>query len=378
MSGAHRRGVPLPCVSWRRQLQVLSWRRRRLLYSSWVRLTRWEFWPPWAAYPPVLGYVLGLAARHGSLTVFTAANPAIPSGGFIGESKMDILRGLNSDRVARSLFLEGTLPTALKIARVDAFLRTLDRQLPIVLKPDHGQRGSGVVIARTREALTASLASTHVDTIVQEYVPGVEFGVFYVRGPGDAHGRILSITEKRLPSVTGDGRRTLERLILTDPNTIGMARFHLEQHAHHSDEVPELGHVVMLGDCGSHCRGARFYDAGALLTPALEQAIERIASRFEGFYFGRFDLRVPSREALARGEGITVLELNGVTSEVTHIYDPAVSVTEAYRALCEQWRLAFEIGAENAARGARVWSLVELAGLLAAHVGSQRAAASTS
>ena len=78
-----------------------------------------------------------------------------------------------------------------------------------------------------------------------------------------------------------------------------------------------------------------------------------------------------------RGEDITILELNGVTSEVTHIYDPAVSLIEAYRALCAQWRLAFEIGAENASRGARVWSVAELTGLVAAHAGSRRAAAST-
>jgi hypothetical protein len=133
-----------------------------------------------------------------------------------------------------------------------------------------------------------------------------------------------------------------------------------------------------LGDCGSHCRGARFYDGGALLTPALEQAIEGIAARFDGFYFGRFDLRVPSRAALMRGEDITILELNGVTSEVTHIYDPGVSLIEAYRALFGQWRLAFEIGAANASRGARVWSLAELIGLVAAHAGSQRAVVSPS
>ena len=113
------------------------------------------------------------------------------------------------------------------------------------------------------------------------------------------------------------------------------------------------------------------------MTPALEHAIDAIAARFAGFYFGRFDLRVPSREALRRGEGIAILELNGVTSEVTHIYDPAVSLIEAYRALCAQWRLAFEIGAENASRGARVWSVAELIGLVAAHAGSRRAAAST-
>ena len=38
---------------------------------------------------------------------------------------------------------------------------------------------------------------------------------------------------------------------------------------------------------------------------------------------------------------------------------------EAYRALFEQWRLAFAIGAENAARGARVSSLRELLRLIA-------------
>ena len=142
-----------------------------------------------------------------------------------------------------------------------------------------------------------------------------------------------------------------------------MARFHLRQHADHLHQVPARAQVVGLGDCGSHCRGARFYDAGPLLTPALERAIDDIAARFDGFYFGRFDLRVPSRGALMRGESIAILELNGVTSEVTHIYDPGVSLIEAYRALFAQWRLAFEIGAENAARGARVWSVAELAGL---------------
>jgi hypothetical protein len=361
--------VPLP---------FLTWRRRRLLYSSWVRLSRWEFWPPWAAYAPVMCYVLGLAARHRSLTVFTAANPAIPAGGFVGESKMDILRGLGPASVARSLLVEGPLPASAKVERVEAFLSSLDCQLPIVVKPDQGQRGSGVVVARTREALHARLAHTDVDTIVQEYVPGVEFGVFYVRRPGESRGHIVSITEKRLPSVTGDGRSTLEELILKDPDTIGMARFHLRQHADCLCQVPASAQVVGLGDCGSHCRGARFYDAGALLTPALEHAIEDVAIRFDGFCFGRFDLRAPSRGSLMRGEDITILELNGVTSEVTHIYDPRVSLIEAYRALCRQWRLAFEIGAANAARGARVWSLAELTELVAAHAGSQRAAAATS
>jgi hypothetical protein len=367
-----------------------SWRRRRLLYSSWVRLTRWEFWPPWASYAPVLCYGFGLAAKHRSLTLFTAANPAIPAGGVVGESKIDILRGLGPERplphlrcfdgarVARSLFVEGPLPVDVKIARVDAFLAAEGLDLPVVLKPNEGQRGSGVVVARTRQELRRRLAQVCVDTIVQEYVSGFEFGIFYVRRPSDERGRILSVTEKHLPSVAGDGRSTLEELILRDAETIGMARFHLRQQADRLDRVPATGEVVSLGDCGSHCRGARFYDAGALLTPALEDAIDAVARRYEGFCFGRFDLRVPSIDALRRGEDITILELNGVTSEVTHIYDPRVSLADAYRALFTQWRLAFEIGAENAARGARVWSIAELVALLVGYAWSRRLVAATS
>ena len=354
------------------------WRRYRLLYSSWVRLARWEFWPPWAAYPPVACYVLGLAAKHRSLTVFTAANPAILAGGVVGESKIDILRGLGPRSVARSLLLEGPLPADAKVARVDAFLTAERLQLPIVLKPNEGQRGSGVVVARTRAELHTELAHRRVDTIVQEYVPGLEFGIFYVRRPSELRGRIVSITEKRLPSVTGDGHRTLQELILLAPQTIGMAHFHLRRHTDRLSQVPADGELVSLGDCGSHCRGARFYDASALLTPALADAIDVIARRFAGFYFGRFDLRVPSIDSLRRGEDITVLELNGVTSEATHIYDSRVSLTDAYRALFTQWRLAFEIGAENAARGARVTSIAELLGLLRGHASSRLLVAATS
>jgi hypothetical protein len=40
-----------------------------------------------------------------------------------------------------------------------------------------------------------------------------------------------------------------------------------------------------------------------------------------------------------------------VTSEATNIYDPKNSLFEAYRVLFRQWRIAFEIGAENLKRG---------------------------
>jgi len=60
------------------------------------------------------------------------------------------------------------------------------------------------------------------------------------------------------------------------------------------------------------------------------------------------------------GRYIKVIELNGVTSEATHIYDPKMSLIDAYRVLFEQWRIAFEIGDRNRARGVRPIVIREL------------------
>jgi hypothetical protein len=247
---------------------------------------------------------------------------------------------------------------------VDAFMHRARVSLPIVLKPNAGQRGSGVVVARSDEELDSYLNKCVVDTIVQEYVPGAEFGVFYCRRPSEPHGRIISITEKRLPCVVGDGRRSIEHLILDDTRAVGMARFHLRRQRERLQIVPKAGEVVSLGDLGTHCRGALFLDARALLTRELERAFDELSKGFDGFFFGRYDVRVTSLADFRRGAGFKVIELNGVTSEATHIYDPAIGLVDAYRALFEQWRLAFEIGAENVRRGATVTSLWTLARLL--------------
>ena len=345
---------------------VTSHRNRRLLRSSWLRLTKWEYWPPWASYVPLAIWIGVLTIRHRSLTVFTAANPAIPASGFIGESKIDILRGLSgsADRIARSAIIEGSVATTVKRQLVDTFMQREGVSLPVVLKPNVGQRGSGVVVARSNEELDSFLDRCVVDTIVQEYIAGAEFGVFYCRRPSEARGRIISITEKRLPTVVGDGVRSLERLILDDDRAVGMARFHLRRQRNRLKVVPKAGEVVSLGDLGTHCRGALFLDGRAVLTPELECAFSELSNGFDGFYFGRYDVRVTSLAEFKRGTGFTVIELNGVTSEATHIYDPRIGLGEAYRALFEQWRLAFEIGAENVRRGATVTSLWTLGHLL--------------
>ena len=343
-------------------IQMATYRGRRLLVSKWRRLTRWEFWPMWALYPPVICYVLFLALKHRSLTVFTAANPATPASGFIGESKLDILRGLATSNgyVARSTLIEAPLDLDERIEFVKSFLEEHDLSFPFVLKPDQGQRGFGVAIIRSTEETDHYFSSAPVDTIIQEYAPGVEFGVFYYRQPDEKRGRIFSITEKRMPTVTGDGASTLERLILADDRAVCMAQFLLDKHNKRASEVPAEGERVQLVEIGTHSKGALFLDGGWIKTPELESRIDEISRSFDGFYFGRFDIRTPSVDDFKAGRNFKIVELNGVTSEATHIYDPRNSLIDAYRVLFEQWRLAFEIGAKNRERGIKLTSLREL------------------
>ncbi|MEO0424086.1 MAG: VTT domain-containing protein [Pseudomonadota bacterium] len=342
-------------------------RGRRLLYAAWQRRLRWEFWPPWLFYPPIVLYILVLGIRHRGLTVFTAANPAMPAGGFVGESKVAILGGLGLDHphaLPAALLPQGE-PTA-RVAFVEQFVEQHGLGYPLVLKPDAGERGREVAIVRDAPAVLAYLAEHPQPTLVQAFAPGHEYGVFYYRHPDEAEGRILAITDKRPVHVTGDGHRPLESLILDHPRAVFMAPHFLKVHAARLDEVPAAGEEIPLVEVGTHCLGCLFLDGKAMQTPALAQAIDQLSRRYDGFYFGRYDIRTPSSEDFAEGHNFKVIELNGVTSEATSIYDPGNSLLEAYRVLMHQWRLAFEIGAANRARGIRPSSIGELLAMLRA------------
>lgn len=344
--------LAIPWLVIRVFLPLCTWRGRRLLYSSYLRLTRWEFWPAWLFYIPLGFYFVYLAVRYRGLTVFTAANPAIPDGGVIGESKSDILKNLSGagKNVARFILLGGGMPHE-RLRMLSDFLRRQKLRYPVVLKPDVGERGNDVAVIRT-EAEALSFFERHSEpTIAQEYISGLEFGVFYFRMPQSPQGTILAITDKRFPALAGDGKSTLEQVILSDERAVTMARFHLKKFAARLSEVIPAGEKIQLVELGTHCKGSLFLDGMHLCTPALAEAIDCISRSFDGFYFGRYDIRVPSLDDFRKGKHLKVLELNGVTSEATSIYDPANPLRHAYRVLAKQWKIAFAIGRQNIDRG---------------------------
>lgn len=340
--------------------RLLTYRGRRLLLGVWGRVLHWEFWPVWLFYIPVVGWILWLGIRHGSFTAFTAANPAIPEGGITGESKADILNSLDPQAIAKFARVAVTLTNEERINTVDQFMADHGLACPIVLKPDVGQRGRRVTIAQSTQEIAAICAAVREDFLVQEFIGGAEFGVFYHRFPGEEQGRVFSMTHKIFPVVTGDGHTSLENLILADGRAVKMATTYFRRFGRDLERVPANAEKVKLVDLGTHSLGAEFVDGAEYLTAEFEEEVDRLACQYSGFFFGRFDIRFPKFDGIRLDKNFKIIELNGVTSEATHIYDPKIGLIDAYRVLFAQWSTAFEIGKANMERGAEVTSLRDL------------------
>lgn len=319
-------------------------------------LSFFEFWPDWLFYAPVVAHWIALGIRYGDISLPTAANPAITGGGLCGESKVEILdqvTGAARGRVAAYTTViasNGCVDTAER-ALVDAGLA-----YPVIAKPDIGCNGTGVRLLHDRAELARYLAAfpRNEKALLQEFIPHEgEAGIFYVREPGQSTGRITSITLKHAPVVVGDGRSTLRQLILADSRAGRVSFLYLPRLKERLNEVPPQGERVRLVFVGNHCKGSIFENGTHLATPELTHAVEEVARAMPEFHFGRIDVRFASQAALLRGEDFRIIEINGVGSEATHIWDPGTTLGEAWRAQFFHYGAAFRIAAANRARGHR-------------------------
>jgi hypothetical protein len=246
---------------------------------------------------------------------------------------------------------------------LEADLRTAHRaleqaglDLPLVAKPDLGCRGAGVRPVRSEPELSAYLQGFPEGErlLLQRMVDQEgEAGLFYVRVPGEERGEIFSLTLKYFPYVIGDGRSTLEQLIMADPRAGRLLHLYLPRHGDKLQSVLEAGRPFRLAFAGSHSRGAIFRDGTHLVTEALRARVDEIARSIPEFWFGRFDVRFGEIKELRRGEGFTIVECNGAGAEATHIWDARVRLLDAYRTLFRQFALLWKIGARNRERGHR-------------------------
>jgi membrane protein DedA with SNARE-associated domain len=349
--------------------RFIHWRRlRQRVSATMARWRRWEFWPSTILYAPVALHIIRLAIRHGGLTTFSAANPGISEGGFVGESKFQILSQLPEAWTIPAVFVAAGSHED-RLTDIRSAVDARGWNFPLVVKPDAGQRGTGVRRVRTWEEVSAYLCDQRADVLVQPYHAGpFEAGIFYYRYPDADRGRIFSVTDKVFPVLIGDGQSSFEELIWRHPRYRLQANVFLTRYRDMHEYVLGERERLSLAIAGNHAQGTLFRDGAHLVTRELETRIDAIARHVPGFYIGRFDVRYTDVEAFRRGEDLAIVELNGVTSESTNIYDPSFTLFSAWCVLCRQWTLVFEIGARNRELGHAPASLRRLLTLSLQHL----------
>lgn len=294
-------------------------------------------------------------------------------GGLFGESKNDILSNIDSKYLPVSLYLK-------EEDRADIYfhLETAGLDFPLIFKPDVGERGHDVVRIETSTQLSEYLHTVPGPLIIQEYVTSpVELGVLYYRIPGQEKGKVTSITVKRFMNVRGDGINTVRQLMRKQARSyFQIRRFEVERNAILS-LVPEKGEELILEPIGNHCLGTQFLSGNSHICEDVHAMFDKITSSYAGFNYGRFDLKIPSMESLKSGDGIRIFEVNGVTSEPGHIYDPEFSLIRAYKDTIEHMGYVFRVSRENIKQGFKLpttWTVVKT---IFTHFGGKKKAPET-
>lgn len=306
------------------------------------RYRRLEFWNSWFLYVPFVPKFISLLFKYRGFNVCLSANPSIHMAGLIGERKSDI----------EHLLAEHLPEQSLRSYQYEA-----GQQLnyPVVIKPDSGLRGTDVSFLTCEEDLEHYLQTVSKELVYQEYCDdGNEWGAFYVRYPHEKQGRIFSITEKKFPTIKGDGRRNCFDLVLDDALLRERFDWIFASSTFDPHHVPAAGETVVLSRKGSHSKGCPFLDGSQYLE--YSDSLARALDKLPGFYVGRIDVKFKNLEELAAGK-FNILEVNGAAAESTNIYDPSFGPGQIYRILAQQWEHIFAIGHELRQAGFKDHSL---------------------
>ena len=174
------------------------------------------------------------------------------------ESKRDIYDLIPGEYTPVTLLFKPQTP----LVQVVSVLAENKLAYPLIIKPDIGMQGKAVLKVNSEIELLKAASKFTVDYIIQPFVPFPnELGIFYVRYPGEAKGKITGIVEKEFLVVVGDGVSTIEQLlhfnnryILQIPalqKNLGAGLF----------EVLAPDEMRNLVPYGNHARGSLFLDS---------------------------------------------------------------------------------------------------------------------
>ena len=290
--------------------------------------------------------------RSGAVWFFTTSNPKLTFGGMEGEPKREMY----------DLLPEDLYPTTFNILPGEDFeivlskLKSSGINYPFIVKPEIG--GQGILFRKIDDE--AFLKHYHslvpAEYIVQKMVHyPIEVSVFHIRHPKDEKGIVTGFLHKIPLQVLGDGKHTLEQLVLQNPKA---EKRHNDLHSRHADKwntiIPK-NEKYILSYAANHNRGAHFVDLKEFINDDLIAVFDKLSMRINDFFYGRYDIMCNSIEELQQGKNFTILEYNGCGAEPNHFYDTGYTLGEAYKEILKHWKLLYIISAHNAKQGIKPW-----------------------
>jgi hypothetical protein len=319
------------------------------------RVGRLERLPKWLNLVPMVAQWAWLSLRYRAITLPSCANPAIVTGGLVGEGKLEYF-GIMGETASRWVAATTSVVAngAASLASAHAAMKDAGLSYPVVVKPDLGWCGFGVRRVDSQDEMRSYLQAYPEGerVVIQEWRddPG-EAGIFYMRHPAQESGQIIGMLLRHYPRVVGDGCRTVAQLIEADPRARRLGRDGASEPCCDASQVPPAGRTVRIATVGSTRVGGLYEDGSASITPRLTAAIDAIARDMKDFHVGRFDVKYRDLAALAAGTDFTIIEVNGAGSEAVHAWDPALTLRQAYGIVFAKQRRLFAIGDEMRRRG---------------------------
>jgi hypothetical protein len=323
--------------------------------NFFIRLRNWEYWPFGIIQLPVIIYWLFLVLKNRSLLFFSASNPGIAMGGMFGESKFDVLKKVPEQYLPKTILFNNQLTAEHVLTELSNNRLTL----PVIFKPDIGERGHMVKRICNKSDIRDYLSKIRCDFLAQELIDlPLEFGVFFIRFPDREEGAVTSVVGKEMLTIIGDGITTIKDLILSNDRAKLQWKILKVKYAASLGNVLKRDERLELVSIGNHALGTKFLNCNHLINERLSKTFNTISRDIDGFYFGRFDLRCATIEDLYKGN-VKILELNGCGAEPAHIYQPGFPLLQAISVLIQHWKTIDMIANQNRKRGFTYISFAE-------------------
>lgn len=304
-----------------------------------MNLLHHEYWPSQIFYIPVLFVYLKNAFKLGSLNFFCWTNPRMENGGLIGYSKSKMLAQVPKEFCPRTILIDNgeSFPMVESLCLKSKFF------FPFIAKPDKGARGYRVQLIENLKDFRKYHKTAKQPYLVQEYIDDpMEFGVFVVRHNEEFY--VSSLVQKEFLALVGDGKATLAELF--SKHDRAHKYYKKSDLPAYLDRVLLEGKTILLEPIGNHCRGTKFLNANSMIDDELTQTFKDLVLSMPDFHYGRFDVKAKSLAELKSGH-FKIMEVNGISAEPGHIYDPRFSLEQSYRSLFWHWNKMADIAKDN-------------------------------